>query len=201
LRETTRADGALLVLDEVITGFRLGPGGAQELYGIVPDLTTLGKIIGGGLPVGAYGGRAELMAFVAPDGPVYQAGTLSGHPLTMAAGIATLDALGPDDYERLETAGATLEAGLRAAAHVAGCEVAISRVGSLLTLFFAPTAPVDAAGALASDRAAYTRFFGAMLDAGILLPPSPFEAWFLSLAHGTAEIEAIVAAAGAALRA
>jgi glutamate-1-semialdehyde 2,1-aminomutase len=201
LRETTRADGALLVFDEVITGFRLGVGGAQERFRVVPDLTTLGKIIGGGMPVGAYGGRAEIMALIAPDGPVYQAGTLSGHPLTMAAGIATLDALGPGAYEHLETAGAALEDGLRVAAHDAGREVAISRVGSLLTLFFAATAPVDAAQALASDRTAYTRFFGAMLDAGILLPPSPFEAWFLSLAHGTAEIEAIVGAAGAALRA
>jgi glutamate-1-semialdehyde 2,1-aminomutase len=199
LRTTTRADGALLVFDEVITGFRLGLGGAQECFGVVPDLTTLGKIIGGGLPVGSYGGRAELMALIAPDGPVYQAGTLSGHPLTMAAGIATLDALGPEAYERLEGTGAALEDGLRAAATEDGREVAISRVGSLLTLFFTATPPVDAAEALASDRAAYTRFFGAMLDAGILLPPSPFEAWFLSLAHGTAEVDAIVTAARAAL--
>jgi glutamate-1-semialdehyde 2,1-aminomutase len=199
LRETTRADGALLILDEVITGFRLGPGGAQARYGIRPDVTTLGKVIGGGLPIGAYGGRAELMALVAPDGPVYQAGTLAGHPLAMAAGLATLRALDDEAYVRLDTAAAELETGLRGVVDVTRREVAVTRVGSLLTLFFRPSPPLDAADAFASDRAAYARFFGRMLDGGILLPPSPFEAWFLSLAHGPAEIETIVDAARAAL--
>jgi glutamate-1-semialdehyde 2,1-aminomutase len=199
LRATTRADGALLVFDEVITGFRLGPGGAQATFGVRPDLTTLGKIIGGGLPIGAYGGRADLMDLVAPSGPVYQAGTLSGHPLSMAAGIATLAALEPARYLALEAAAEALAAGLREAAGAAGREVSIAQVGSLLTLFFRPTVPADAAEALASDREAYARFFGAMLDLGILLPPSQFEAWFVSLAHGPEEIEATLEAARVAL--
>ncbi|HEY2888037.1 MAG TPA: glutamate-1-semialdehyde 2,1-aminomutase, partial [Candidatus Limnocylindrales bacterium] len=195
LRETTRADGALLIFDEVITGFRIGPGGAQARYGIRPDLTTLGKIIGGGMPTGAYGGRADLMDLVAPLGPVYQAGTLSGHPLSMAAGIATLAALEPARYVELEDAADGLATALRTAAADAGREVAVSRVGSLLTVFFRESAPIDGAEALTSDRAAYARFFGAMLDAGILLPPSQFEAWFISMAHGPAELEATVEAA------
>ncbi len=201
LRDVTERHGALLIFDEVITGFRLAKGGAQERYGVRPDLTTLGKIIGGGMPVGAYGGRADLMKQIAPEGPVYQAGTLSGHPLAMAAGIATLDLLTPDLYQRLERAGARLEAGLRAEAADAGREVAISRVGSLLTVFFRPSAPRNGAEALASDRDAYARFFGAMLDAGVLLPPSQFEAWFLGAAHADADIDATVAAAGKAFRA
>jgi glutamate-1-semialdehyde 2,1-aminomutase len=200
LREVTRAHGALLVFDEVITGFRLGRGGAQERYGIRPDLTTLGKVIGGGMPIGAYGGRADLMDLVAPAGPVYQAGTLSGHPLSMAAGIATLRELDAAAYERLERIGLALEVGLRDAAARTGASVAVARVGSLLTLFFLETTPLDAAQALGSDRDAFSRFFGAMLDQGVLLPPSQFEAWFLSLAHGEAEVEAIVAAAASALR-
>ena len=201
LRARTRADGALLVFDEVITGFRLGPGGAQARSGVRPDLTTLGKIIGGGMPIGAYGGRADLMALVAPEGPVYQAGTLSGHAVSMAAGIATLDALDGDAYLRLEATGARLESGLRAAiAANATRPVSIARVGSLLTLSFLERPPVDAAEALSADREAFARFFGAMLDEGILLPPSPFEAWFLSVAHGDAEIDRIVEAAGRALR-
>jgi glutamate-1-semialdehyde 2,1-aminomutase len=195
LRELTTAHGALLIFDEVITGFRLARGGAQERYGVAPDLTTLGKIIGGGLPVGAYGGRAELMRHVAPDGGVYQAGTLSGHPLTMAAGVATLDLLTPEVYAGLEATGAELEAGLRDAAAAAGREVAIARVGSLLTVFFRSGTPRDWAEAGTSDRDAYARFFGAMLDAGVLLPPSQFEAWFLGAAHGAAEVTATIAAA------
>ena len=195
LRELTRARGALLVFDEVITGFRLGRGGAQARFGVTPDLTTLGKIIGGGMPIGAYGGRAELMNLVAPAGPVYQAGTLSGHPLSMAAGIATLAELDEERYLALEASAAALAAGLAEAATNAGREVAVARVGSLLTVFFRSTAPVDAAEALASDREAFARFFGAMLDQGILLPPSQFEAWFVSLAHGRAEIEATIDAA------
>jgi glutamate-1-semialdehyde 2,1-aminomutase len=195
LRATTRADGALLVFDEVITGFRLGPGGAQERFGVRPDLTTLGKIIGGGMPIGAYGGRAELMDLVAPAGPVYQAGTLSGHPLSMAAGVATLTALAPERYEVLERTAAELADGLEDAATAAGAEAAIARVGPLLTAFFRSSVPVDAADALASDRAAYARFFGSMLDQQVLLPPSQFEAWFPSMAHGPTEIQATLAAA------
>jgi glutamate-1-semialdehyde 2,1-aminomutase len=201
LRELTRADGSLLILDEVITGFRVGPGGAQARLGIRPDITVLGKIIGGGMPVGAYGGRAELFRLIAPEGPMYQAGTLSGHPLTMTAGLATLAALAPESYLALEDAGARLEAGLRRAALSAGARVAISRVGSLLTVFFRDGVPTDASEALTSDREAYARFFGRMLERGVLLPPSPFEAWFLSLAHGKAEIDTIVDAAAEALAA
>jgi glutamate-1-semialdehyde 2,1-aminomutase len=193
LREVTQAAGALLIFDEVITGFRLGPGGAQALYGIRPDLTTLGKIIGGGMPIGAYGGRADLMALVAPEGPVYQAGTLSGHPLSMAAGIATLAALQPERYVQLDEAAARLERGLREAA--GDRAVSIARVGSLLSVFFLPVAPSDADEAMRSDRTAYARFFAAMLDAGILLPPSPFETWFVSLAHGEPQLELTVRAA------
>ena len=201
LRERTRADGTVLIFDEVITGFRVGPGGAQAHFGIRPDLTTLGKIIGGGMPIGAYGGRADLMKLVAPAGPVYQAGTLSGHPLSMAAGIATLAALDADRYTALEEVARTLAAGLDAAAREAGRTVTVSRVGSLLTVFFRPTPPIDAAEALASDRAAFARFFGVMLDRGILLPPSQFEAWFVSMAHGPAELTATLDAAQAAFRA
>jgi glutamate-1-semialdehyde 2,1-aminomutase len=196
LRELTEANGALLIFDEVITGFRVARGGAQERYGIVPDLTTLGKIIGGGMPIGAYGGRADLMAHIAPEGGVYQAGTLSGHPLSMAAGVATLDLLTPMAYEVLEATGEGLEAGLRRAAAEAGREVAIARAGSLLTVFFrGGGVPRNAAEALASDREAYARFFGTMLDEGVLLAPSQFEAWFISTAHGDAEVEETLAAA------
>ena len=201
LRETTRAQGALIVFDEVITGFRLGLGGAQGRFGVRPDLTTLGKIIGGGMPIGAYGGRADLMELVAPAGPVYQAGTLSGHPLSMAAGLATLAEVTPDRYVALEETATNLTEGLTEAAAQAGRTVAIEGVGSLLTVFFRATVPRDAAEALASDRAAYARFFGSMLDQGVLLPPSQFEAWFLSMAHGPAEIEATIAAAHVAFEA
>jgi glutamate-1-semialdehyde 2,1-aminomutase len=200
LRETTRANGALLLFDEVITGFRVAHGGAQARFGVNPDLTTLGKIIGGGMPIGAYGGRAELMDLVAPAGPVYQAGTLSGHPLAMAAGIATLAELGPDRYHALEEAAAELADGLAAAAADAGREVAIARVGPLLTVFFRTTLPVNATEALASDRDAYARFFGSMLDQGVVLPPSQFEAWFPSMAHGPIEIAATIDTARAAFR-
>jgi glutamate-1-semialdehyde 2,1-aminomutase len=201
LREITRADGALLVFDEVITGFRLARGGAQARFGVTPDLTTLGKIIGGGMPIGAYGGRTDLMDLVAPAGPVYQAGTLSGHPLSMAAGIATLQQLLDDRYADLEATAEALGTGLADAAHLADREVAVARVGSLLTVFFRPTQPLDAAEALASDRDAYARFFGAMLDQGIVLPPSQFEAWFVSMAHRPAEIDATLEAARTAFAA
>jgi glutamate-1-semialdehyde 2,1-aminomutase len=201
LRETTRADGALLVFDEVITGFRLGLSGAQGRFGVTPDLTTLGKVIGGGMPIGAYGGRADLMELVAPAGPVYQAGTLSGHPLSMAAGIATLAELTPERYVALEEIVSELAARLVDAAVAARCPVAIARVGPLLTVFFRPAVPTDAAEALAADRAAYARFFGSMLDQGVFLPPSQFEAWFPSMAHGSTEIDATLAAARIAFEA
>jgi glutamate-1-semialdehyde 2,1-aminomutase len=201
VRETTRAGGALLVFDEVITGFRLGFGGAQERFGVTPDLTTLGKIIGGGMPIGAYGGRTDLMDLVAPAGPVYQAGTLSGHPLSMAAGIATLAELTLDRYAALEETAADLATGMTGAAADAGSPVAVARVGPLLTVFFRPAVPADAAEALASERAAYARFFGSMLDQGVFLPPSQFEAWFPSMAHGPTETEATIAAAQVAFEA
>jgi glutamate-1-semialdehyde 2,1-aminomutase len=195
LRAATRTAGALLVFDEVITGFRVGYGGAQARYGVTPDLTTLGKIVGGGMPVGAYGGRRELLDLVAPAGPVYQAGTLSGHALTMAAGIATLDLLTSESYDRLEASGSRLADGLAEAAREAGPIVAITRVGSLLTVFFRAEAPTDAATALESDREAFGSFFRSMLGAGVLLPPSPFEAWFVSLAHDEGEIDETLVAA------
>jgi glutamate-1-semialdehyde 2,1-aminomutase len=201
LREVTAADGALLVFDEVITGFRVAHGGAQARYGVQPDLTVLGKVIGGGMPIGAYGGRRDLMDLVAPVGPVYQAGTLSGHPITMAAGTATLAMLDASVYERLERTGSRLEAGLRAAAEAAGRTIGLARVGALLTVFFRPSAPSSSAEALASDRDAFARFFGAMLDRGILLPPSPFEAWFISAAHDDAIIDETITTAGEAFAA
>jgi len=201
LRDVTTADGALLIFDEVITGFRVAHGGAQARYGIRPDLTVLGKIIGGGMPIGAYGGRRDLMDLVAPVGPVYQAGTLSGHPLTMAAGAATLRELRPERYDELEATGAALELGLREAAGAAGREVAIQRVGALLTVFFRAETPVTYSEAMTADREAFARFFGAMLDAGVLLPPSQFEAWFLSLAHGRDVLDETIEAARAAFRA
>jgi len=201
LRELTTEAGTLLVFDEVITGFRIARGGAQARYGVTPDLTTLGKIIGGGMPVGAYGGRAELMSLVAPDGPVYQAGTLSGHPLTMAAGAATLARLSDARYDALEMTGAALERGLAEAAHDAHRDVAITRVGSLLTVFFRSPSPVNAVQAMTADRDAFARFFGAMLDQGLLLPPSQFEAWFVSLAHDDELIAQTIEAARAAFRA
>jgi glutamate-1-semialdehyde 2,1-aminomutase len=198
LREITEAEGALLVFDEVITGFRLARGGAQERFRVRPDLTTLGKVIGGGMPIGAYGGAAELMNLVAPAGPVYQAGTLSGHPLSMAAGTATLAELAAEDYLELETRVAQLAHGLARAAADAGAPVAIARAGPMLTVFFRSEMPQNGAEALESDTAAYARFFGGMLDEGVLLPPSQFEAWFPSMTHGPAEITATVAASQAA---
>ena len=201
LRDIASRGGALLVFDEVITGFRVARGGAQAREGVTPDLTTLGKVIGGGLPIGAYGGRADLMGLVAPAGSVYQAGTLSGHPLAMAAGLATLRALNDRTYAELEQAGASLEAGLLGAAAAAGRPVAVSRVGSLLTLFFLPRPPRDHAEAVEADTVAFARFFRSMREQGILLPPSQHEAWFLSTAHSPAEIAATVRAAAVALRA
>lgn len=197
LRTICDEHGALLIFDEVISGFRAAYGGAQAVYGVRPDLTVLGKIIGGGLPVGAYGGRRALMEQVAPLGPVYQAGTLSGNPLAMAAGIATLDALRADAsaYARLDDAARVLADGVREAAAQAGVPVSVVRSGSLLTPFFLANAPRDYAEARLADTAAFARFHAAMLDAGIHLPPSQFEAWFVSLAHDAASIERTIAAA------
>jgi glutamate-1-semialdehyde 2,1-aminomutase len=195
LRDLTRAAGALLIFDEVITGFRLERGGAQARFGVQPDLTVLGKIIGGGMPIGAYGGSAELMGLVAPSGPVYQAGTLSGHPLSMAAGIATLAELRPEAYLGLEERGARLGARLGDAARGAGAPVSVARAGSLLTVFFRGTPPIDAAEAMTSDREAFARVFRAMLDRGVLLPPSQFEAWFVSLAHEAEHLDVAIDAA------
>jgi glutamate-1-semialdehyde 2,1-aminomutase len=185
LRDVTERAGALLVFDEVITGFRLGLGGAQVYYGVVPDMTCLGKVIGGGLPVGAYGGRADVMQMVAPVGPVYQAGTLSGNPVAMAAGIVTLRMLQAEGAFRvLDEMGRTLAEGLRDAAREAECEgVTIVQLGSMITVFFAPDVPHDYATAKRADTERYGRFFRAMLEAGVYLPPAQFEAMFVSLAH------------------
>ncbi|MGH2345015.1 MAG: glutamate-1-semialdehyde 2,1-aminomutase [Chloroflexota bacterium] len=200
LREITRRYGALLIFDEVMTGFRVARGGAQELYAIRPDLTTFGKIIGGGLPVGAYGGRADLMKMISPSGPVYQAGTLSGNPLAMAGGISTLRLVdGPEAYENLERAGARLQKGLLAAAAAAGVAVRVGRVGSMLTLFFSVDPIRNYADARRCDTERFARFHAAMLEQGVYLPPSQFEAWFLSLAHTAKDIDDTIAAAHAAL--
>jgi len=196
LRELTKPFGVLLIFDEVMSGFRVSFGGAQQRYGIRPDLTCLGKIIGGGLPVGAYGGKREIMDLISPSGPVYQAGTLSGNPLAMAAGLATLEII--DDarfYDRLEATGAQLEAGLAEEARKAGVVVQINRVGSELTLFFNPGRVVDYGTAKQSDTAAFGKFFIGLLERGIYLPPSQFEAFFLSSAHSSSDIEKTVSAA------
>ena len=191
VRESTTRHGALLIFDEVISGFRVAPGGAQERYGVAPDLTTLGKILGGGLPVGAYGGSRDLMNRMAPAGPVYQAGTLSGNPLAMAAGIAMLDEIRRrPPYEGLEALGARLEADVRGAIArlEVGDRVCYERVGSLSTLFFCPGPVRDFASVKRSDTKRYAVFFHAMRERGIFLPPAQFEAWFLSAAHGEKEI-------------
>jgi len=201
LRRATSAAGTLLIFDEVISGFRVARGGAQELYGVVPDLTCLGKVIGGGLPVGAVGGRADLMDQLAPAGPVYQAGTLSGNPVACSAGVATLDLLTTESYVALEKSAALLEDGLREAIASAGVHATVQRVGSLLTMFFGVDEVRDFTTASRSDTAAFARFFRAMIARGVNLPPSQFEAWFLSLAHGTTEVELLVEATRQALRA
>lgn len=200
LRQVTRRYGALLVFDEVVTGFRLCWGGAQTVYSVEPDLTCLGKVIGGGLPVGAYGGRREVMELVAPLGPVYQAGTLAGNPLAMAAGVATLRLLREEGaYRRLEELSARLEEGLAAVLAELGVMATVQRAASMLTLFFAPGPVRDYASARSSDTGRFGRFFAAMLEQGVLLPPSQFEAWFVSLAHDEEGIERTVAAARRAL--
>ncbi|OLB95326.1 MAG: glutamate-1-semialdehyde-2,1-aminomutase [Candidatus Rokubacteria bacterium 13_1_40CM_68_15] len=202
LRQLCTRHGAVLIFDEVITGFRVAFGGAQAMYGVRPDLTCLGKIIGGGLPVGAYGGRRDLMSRVAPLGAVYQAGTLSGNPLAVAAGLATLRALREGDvYRRLDTRGAELERGLIAAAGKAGIPFTVNRVGSMLTGFFTDAFVTDYATAKRSDTARYARFFHAMLARGVFLAPSQFEAAFVSLAHRDADIAAAAEAAAQSMAA
>ena len=202
LHEIKQREGALLIFDEVITGFRLAFGGAQELYGIRPDLTTLGKILGGGLPCGAFGGRTEIMDMLAPLGPVYQAGTLSGNPLAMAAGIATLSYLKEhrgEVYPQLEKLAAAVANGVAAVAAKAGVPVAVNRVGSMFTWFFTPERVTDFASASSSDTAAYARFHRAMLEGGVWLPPSQFEAAFVSTAHTMDDVDTTIAAAREAL--
>jgi glutamate-1-semialdehyde 2,1-aminomutase len=196
VRKLTRDHGALLIFDEVMTGFRLARGGAQELYGIAPDITTLGKIIGGGLPVGAYGGTRDIMNNIAPAGPVYQAGTLSGNPLSMTAGLVTLRRLRDKSvYDRLETASRKLCEALAAAAAEAGVKTVTNRVGSMWTNFFTSEPVVDWESANKCDRERYGKFFHAMLDEGVYLAPSQFEAAFVSLAHTDEIIEQTLTAA------
>jgi glutamate-1-semialdehyde 2,1-aminomutase len=200
LRRITAEHGALLIVDEVMTGFRLAWGGVQVPMGLQPDLTCLGKVIGGGLPLAAVGGRRDVMQQLAPVGAVYQAGTLSGNPLAVSAGLATLDLLDKaGTYERLEAMGARLEAGLHAALAARGVRGCVQRAGSMWTLFFGVDRVADAEDARRADTAAFGRFFLAMLERGIYLPPSQFEAAFISLAHGEAEIDATIAAADQAL--
>ena len=201
LRELTREHGVLLIFDEVITGFRVHYGGAQSLYGVTPDLTCLGKIIGGGLPVGAYGGARQIMRLVAPTGPVYQAGTLSGNPLAVTAGIKTLEALqAPGVYQKLDARAAELSEGLGAAAKKAGIPLTRTRVGSMVSAFFTKGPVVDFASAKQSNTQAYAKFFHRMLEKGVYLAPSQFETAFLSTAHTASDIAHTIKGARAALR-
>jgi len=202
LRAITAKAGILLIFDEVITGFRMAPGGAQELYRIEPDLTTLGKILGGGLPIGAYGGREEIMDRIAPEGDVYQAGTLSGNPVATRAGIAMLEMLAtPGLYERIEEMSARLETGLQAAIEETGTDARVTRVGSLLTLFFGvEEEPVHWGSVAGADTKRYGLFFHKMLEAGVYLPPSQYEAWFVSLAHNEEVIDATIEATRQSLK-
>ena len=201
LRAVCDREGSLLVFDEVISGFRAAAGGAQQVFDVRPDLTCLGKIIGGGLPVGAYGGRRDLMALVAPAGPVYQAGTLSGNPLAMAAGLWTLEQLSPSLYKHVAALGARLAAGLADAAREAGIPLQVNAFGSLLTPFFTNQTVRDCDSALACDTDAYAGFFRGMLARGIYPPPSQFEAWFLSAAHTRRDVDRTIAAARDAMKA
>jgi len=195
LREVTLQHGALLIFDEVITGFRVAPGGAQELYGITPDLTCLGKILGGGLPLGAFGGRGEVMDLLAPEGSVYQAGTLSGNPLAVVAGTETLRILQrPGTYEVLEKKGRRIEAGLRSVLEKFGLQAAINRVASMLTLFFGVNSVRNAEDARGTDRNRFGRFFHGMLERGVYYPPSPYESAFISVAHTDRNLDQTVEA-------
>jgi glutamate-1-semialdehyde 2,1-aminomutase len=200
LRTLADRHGSLLIFDEVISGFRVAKGGAQVSYGVRPDLTCLGKIIGGGLPVGAYGGRAELMNQISPLGPVYQAGTLSGNPLAMTAGVWALKNLSTSLYTRLATLGVMLGTGLRDAARDAGVPLHVNGIGSVLTPFFTDRAVTDYESATAADTESYATFFHSMLDQGIYLPPSQFEAWFLSAAHTARDVSRTILAARHAMR-
>lgn len=201
LRDVTAREGTALIFDEVMTGFRVHLSGAQALYNIAPDLTTLGKVIGGGLPVGAYGGKREIMELVAPLGPMYQAGTLSGNPLAMSAGIAALDLLkAPGTWEKLEKASADLTSGIGAAAQAAGVPIQQTRVGTMFTTFFSEVHPKDWSTVAAADKDRFGRFFQKMLENGVYLAPSAFEAGFMSTAHTDADIEATVAAAEKAFK-
>jgi len=201
LRQLTRDHGSVLIADEVMTGFRLGPAGAQGVFGLTPDLSCFGKIIGGGLPVGAFGGRAEIMDQLAPLGPVYQAGTLSGNPLAMAAGLAALDALQSSDaWNRLEAVGSELEQGMVAIAKATQIPMQFQRIGSMFCGYFTEEPVWNLADAMRSDRTRFARFFHGMLDRGIYLAPSQFEAGFISTAHTSAEIEATIQAAEAVLK-
>lgn len=202
LRKLTREHGALLIFDEVMTGFRLGYGGAQELFNVKPDLTCLGKIIGGGLPVGAYGGKKEMMKWVAPEGPMYQAGTLSGNPLAVAAGIAALKALKkPGTYHKLDEAGEKLAEGIRKASFETQVPLEINRVGSMFTVFFSSAPITDFQSAKNCDVSRYGKFFNALLDSGIYFAPSQFEACFISLAHNPKDIKSTIQAIRGALQA
>lgn len=202
LRDITKRNGALLILDEVITGFRVAYGGAQTLYDIEPDLTCLGKIIGGGMPVGAYGGKREIMEHMAPTGPVYQAGTLSGNPMAMAAGIATLEVLQSEGvYSTLEEKSARLAAGLRDTAEQTGVQVSFNRVGSMLCTFFTEKEVVDYSAATSADTDRYAMFFREMQEQGIYLAPSQFETAFVSLAHTDEDIERTIEASRSAFQA
>jgi len=201
LRWQTTAYDAVLIFDEVMTGFRVHPGGAQTLFGISPDLTTLGKVIGGGLPVGAYGGRPELMRQVAPDGPVYQAGTLAGNPVVMAAGVAVLRELAkPGVWQRAADATTALASGLAHEAAAAGVSLQVPHMGTMLTPFFSDRPVTDYTQARASDTRRYSAFFHTLLDLGVSPPPSAFESWFVSTQHGQAETDHTIKAAAQAFR-
>ncbi|MFO0819098.1 MAG: glutamate-1-semialdehyde 2,1-aminomutase [Pirellulales bacterium] len=201
LRDLTTQHGAVLIFDEVMTGFRVAYGGAQELFGVTPDLTTMGKIVGGGLPLAAYGGRADIMKHVLPAGKVFQAGTLSGNPIATAAGIAVLKELGehPEIYRRLETLSARLADGLGRAATAAGVPHSLTRVGSMMTLFFNPDRVVDWPSASRSDTVTYSKYFWGLIDRGVYMPCSQYEALFVSAAHTEADIDQTVAAAAEVL--
>jgi glutamate-1-semialdehyde 2,1-aminomutase len=195
LREQTRRAGALLILDEVLSGFRVARGGATQLYGLEPDLIAFGKVLGGGMPAAAYGGPDELLRLIAPEGPVYQAGTLSGNPLATAAGLATLALLDDGAYARLDAVAARLRVGVQAALDVAGVASTVQHGGNLFSVFMTAGEVRDYDTAKTQNRTAYARFFHAMLQRGVYLPPSPFEAWFVSTTHGATEVEYVIAAA------
>ena len=200
LRDVTSEYGSVFIFDEVMTGFRVAKGGVQELEGITPDLTAMGKVIGGGLPVGAFGGRAEIMDYLAPDGPVYQAGTLSGNPLAMAAGLAQLNEMERvDGYGKLEQLGARLEDGVRAMLKRKGLDYQFNRVGSMFCLFFTGQEIVDLDSVMTADAAAFRKFFTSMLDQGVYIAPSPYETGFISVAHGNREIDITLEAMDKAL--